>query len=51
LDPWPDRATFDRFSDWAMAAMATDAPKHWDLMHGECAPGGDGNGEVLFALP
>ena len=51
FDVWPDRATFDRFTEWARASMAADGPKHWDRMHGEYVSGGDGNGEVLFALP
>jgi hypothetical protein len=50
LDLWPDRATFERFTDWAMVAMALDEPKHWDLMGGEYVQGGDGNGEVIFAM-
>ena len=51
FDVWPDRVTFDRFTEWARASMATEGPKHWDVMHGEYVSGGDGNGEVVFALP
>lgn len=51
FDVWPDRRTFDHFTEWALASMAAEGPKHWDLMHGEYVVGGDGNGDILFALP